>query len=248
MKSANIIAGLAFCLLFFTNCNQEKTDKGGAAAGSAAAGIPANLGGYWVSKDWWQELQSTKSPKKAAAKLDYLAAAILRQDSSKWLADMSYNWHEGQQLTLREKDGGLQLYDPTNANVRAYSLVPQPDGSIHFDSTAMVRLGDGFTGFNVIASTIVGGQYDWNGKTVVFNPNGTLVGLEDYYRYELALDYVTDQVGADQLMLSKEGQSPEFFAFKFEGNKLVVSMLEDTGGKDEFMYKVGKVKYELVKK
>ncbi len=245
MKITTLFAGLAFCLLVFTSC-REKTAEG--TASNVQATIPTDLGGYWVSDAWWQELQSTKSPMKAAAKLNDVAAAIFRQDSSKWLADMSYGWHEGQQLTLRTKDGGLQIYDPLNAAVRPYSLVPQPDGSIHLDSTAMVRLGDPFTGFNAIASTLIGGQYDWGGKTVVFNPNGTVVGLEDYYRYELLLDYVVDEVGADQLMLSKEGQSPEFYAFKIEGNKLQVFSLEDIGGKDAFQYKVGKVKYDLTKK
>ena len=238
----NKILPIIALIFVFGSCNN------GPNITTEAPAIPADLGGYWVNDAWWQELQSTKSPKKAAAKLDYLAAAIFRQDSSKWLADMSYNWHEGQQLTLRTKDGGLQIYDPQNAAVQAYALVPQPDGSMHLDSTAMVRLGDGFTGFNVIASTVLGGQYDWGGKQVVFNPNGTVVGLEDYYRYELLLDYVTDEVGADQIMLSKEGKSPEFYAFKMAGNKLLISSLEDVGDKDSFQYKVGKVKYDLVKK
>ena len=210
--------------------------------------IPDNLGGYWVNDAWWQELQSTKSPTKAAAKAGDMVAAIFHQDSTKWLADVSYSWHEGQQLTLRTKDGGLQIYDPQNAAVRPYKLVPQPDGSIHLDSIAMVRLGDAYTGFNVISLTIVGGQYDLGGKTVVFNPDGTVVGLDDYYRYELLLDYVADEVGADQLMLSKEGLQPDFYAFKIEGNHLQLFSIDDVGGKDEFLYKVGKLKYGLTKK
>jgi hypothetical protein len=40
---------------------------------AAPAKIPDNLGGYWVSDAWWQELQSTKSPKKAAEKLGDVA-------------------------------------------------------------------------------------------------------------------------------------------------------------------------------
>lgn len=247
MKNIALLTGMAFSLLLFTNCNENGASAGKSEASTTTA-IPDNIGGYWVNNDWWQELQATKSPKKAAEKAGNVAAAIFTQDSSNWIASLSYNWHEGQQLTLRQKDGGLQLYDPQNAAVRAMPLVPQPDGSIILDSVPMVRLGDVFTGFNVIAHTIVGGQYDWGGKTVVFNPKGTVVGLDDYYRYELLLDYVVEEVGADQIMLSKEGQSPEFFAFKMEGNKLVISALEDVGGQDEFQYKVGKVKYELVKK
>ena len=245
MKIGNLSVSLVFSLLFFTSC-KEKTAEG--TAPEAQVAIPADLGGYWVNDAWWQVLQSTKSPMKAAEKVNQFAAAIFHQDSSKWLADLSFGWHEGQQYTLHTKDGGLQLYDPKNAAVQAIPFVPQPDGSIRLDSTPMVRLGDAFTGFNVIAHSIVGGNYDWKGKQVVFNPNGTVVGLEDYYRYELLLDYVVDEIGADQLMLSKQGQSPEFYAFKIEGNKLRVFSLDDIGGQDAFQYQVGKVKYELVKK
>lgn len=234
----------ALGLFFFTHCQEGANSS---SVESAATTIP-DLGGYWVNSTWWQELQSTKSPRKAAEKVGKVAGLIIHQDSTKWLADMSYGWHEGGQLTLRTKDGGLQFYDPQNAAVAQLPVVMQADGSMLLDGEKMINLGDAFTGFNVIAFTLLGGQYDWNGKTVVFNPKGTVVGLEDYYRYELLLDYVVDELGADQLMLSKEGQSPEFFAMKLEGSKLTISEIVDKGGSEDFKYEVGKVKYELVKK
>lgn len=212
------------------------------------AKFPDNLGGYWVNDIWFQELKNTKSPMKAAEKAGEVAAAIFHQDSTKWLVDFSYNWHEGQQLTVRSKDGALQIYDPLNAAAHQSTLVPKPDGSILIDATPMVRLGDAYTGFNVIASTLVGGNYDLGGKAVVFNPKGTVVGLDDYYRYELLLDYVAEDVHADQIMLSKEGRTPEFYAFKIEGNHLQLYEIDDIGSKDEFKYEVGKLKYDLVKK
>ncbi|MCF8245016.1 MAG: hypothetical protein K9J37_11440 [Saprospiraceae bacterium] len=231
-------------LFLLGSCNNAPSGNN-----SGQAKIPDNLGGYWVNDAWWQELKNTKSPMKAAEKTGDVAAAIFHQeDSTKWVVDLSYGWHEGQQLTLRTKDGGLQAYDPMNAAVHQYSLTPQPDGSIHLDATVMVRLGDAFTGFNVIASTLVGGKYDLGGKTVVFNPKGTVVGLDDYYRYELLLDYVAEDVHADQIMLSKEGLTPEFYAFKMEGNYLQLFEIDDIGSKDEFKYEIGKLKYDLVKK
>lgn len=231
-------------LFMIGSCNNAPSGNN-----TVQAKIPDNLGGYWVSDTWWQSLQSTKSPMKAAEKTGDVAAAIFHQeDSTKWLVDLSYGWHEGQQLTVRSKDGGLQVYDPMNATVHQYSLTPQPDGSIQLDATAMVRLGDAFTGFNVIASTLVGGEYDLGGKSVVFNPKGTVVGLDDYYRYELLLDYVVEDVHADQIMLSKEGRTPEFYAFKIEGNHLQLFEIDDMGSKDEFKYEIGKLKYDLTKK
>lgn len=237
-----IPAALLSGLLFF-GC---KNEPGTAAAPPVA--IPENLGGYWVNDAWWQELQSTKSPMKAAQHLNGVAAAIFHQDSTKWLADMSYNWHEGHQLTLRTKDGGLQLYDPKNAAIQQYMLVPHPDGTMSLDSLKMVRLGDAYTGFNAIASTLVGGQYEMGGKQVIFNPNGTILGLDDYIRYEMLLDYVSEDVQADQLQLSKEGRTPDFYAFKLEGNHLQLYPIVDVGSKDAFKYEVAKLKYELVKK
>ncbi len=117
-----------------------------------------------------------------------------------------------------------------------------------FDSIPMLRLGDAFSGFHAIASALVGGQYDLGGKTVVFNPNGTIVGLGDYAQYEMLLDYVTEDVRADQIQLSKEGQAPDFFAFKIDGDKLQLYEVKDLGGKGEFHYEVGSLKYELTKK
>jgi hypothetical protein len=119
---------------------------------------------------------------------------------------------------------------------------------MYLDSLKMVRLGDAFTGFNVIASTLVGGQYDMGGKTVVLNPNGTVVGLDDYIRYEMLLDYVAEDVHADQIMLSKEGRTPDFYAYRLEGNKLQLFEIDDVGSKADFKYEVGKMKYELTKK
>ncbi|MBI1226039.1 MAG: hypothetical protein GC192_12455 [Bacteroidetes bacterium] len=238
----NRIFPIILLVAILGSCNNSNNNAG-------SAKIPDNIGGYWVNATWWQELQNTKSPMKAAEKTGDVAAAIFHhEDSTRWLVDLSYGWHEGQQLTLRTKDGGLQVYDPMNATVHQYNLVPQSDGSIHLDDTPMVRLGDAYTGFNVIAHTLVGGQYDLDGKTVVFNPKGTVVGLDDYYRYELLLDYVAEDVPADQLMLSKEGRTPEFYAFKIEGNHLLLYEIDDMGGKEEFKYEVGKLKYDLVKK
>lgn len=242
MLNKFLSAILLSCMLFFS-CKNEPSK-----AAAPPVAIPENLGGYWVNDTWWQELQSTKSPMKAAEHLSGVAAAIFHQDSTKWLADMSYNWHEGHQLTLRTKDGGLQIYDPKNAAVQQYMLVPHPDGSMSLDSLKMVRLGDAYTGFNAIASTLVGGQYEMGGKQVIFNPNGTVVGLDDYIRYEMLLDYVAEDVKADQLQLSKEGRTPDFYAFKLEGNKLLLYEIKDAGGKAVFHYEVGKLKYELTRK
>ncbi|MBI5916230.1 MAG: hypothetical protein HY842_12715 [Bacteroidetes bacterium] len=238
-----LLAGFALCLLF-AHCKNGPTPASDAA--TTAVTPFEKLEGYWVNDDWWKELQSSKSPLKASKKSG-IAAAIIRPDGSRWIADMSFGWHEGGQYALREREGKLSLYNPQDANVQPIALEMQHDGYIRLDSFPMVRLGDGLTGFNVIASTILGGAYEWMGKQVAFNPNGTVVGLDDYYRYELALDYMADELGADQLMLSKEGKTPDIYAFKIDGNRLVVSSQEDMGSKDAFQYKVGKVKYELEK-
>lgn len=234
------IMALAFVL---GSCN-----GGSGGNETAMAKFPDNLSGYWVNDVWWQELKKTKSPLKASEKAGEVAAAIFHQDNNEMLVDLSYNWHEGRQLSVRLKDGALQVYDPKDANTHQSSLVPKPDSSMMMDATSLVRLGEPFTGFTVIGYTLVGGQYDLGGKTVVFNPNGSVVGLEDYIRYEILLDYVAEDVRADQIMISKEGRTPDFYVFKFEGNHLQLYEIDDKGNKDEFKYEIGKLKYDLVKK
>lgn len=246
MKKTKWLFGLVLSLIFFTNCKQS--GEGSSTEPATAAEIPATLAGYWVNADWWKTLRDTRSPRAAAPKAE-VAAAIIRQDSSRWVADLSYNWHEGQQLTIRSKDGGLQLYDPQNAAVTTMALAIQPGGAmIRLDSFNMVKLGDGFDGYKVISHTLVGGQYDLNGKTVVFNPNGTVVGLDGFKFYELNLDYVTDELDAETIILSTESQDGrEVLAYRWNGNQLVLSEILDNEDPNGRPFIVGKARYTLAK-
>lgn len=250
MKKWYYLISLFVGVFFLTSC-KEPTQGGGAPTGSEQAtsqAMASSLVGYWVNEAWWEELQATKSPRKAFAKLDGIAGAIMLQDSARITANLAINWHEGAQYAVREREGKHELYDPTNAAVQPMPLTFRSEGAITLDKSKMVRLATDLLGVKIVGHTVFGGQWDYKGKTVVFNPDGTVVGLDNYRYYELLLDYVVDEVGADQFSLSENGGQPVYFAFKMEGGKLVVSELEDVGVKGEFSSKVGKVKYELVKK
>jgi hypothetical protein len=249
MKSKTLLAGTAFCLLFFTNCN-EKTAEGNATEGQTASVqlAPSDLVGYWVNDAWWKEVQSTKSPKKAAANLKGIAGAIVLQNGEQTTANLSYNWHEGMQYAIRTREGKQELFDPNNAATGTLPLTPLADGAVKFDSSALVRLAPTIEGAKAVGNAVLGGEYDLKGQKVVFNPNGTVAGLEGYNYYDLLLDYVVDEVGTDQLSFSKDGSDPKFYAFKWEGDHLIISEIDDVGGKDQFLYKVGKLRYDLVKK
>lgn len=251
MKSKILMISAAFCLLFFTNCNPDSNrDKSAAEGGAtdAAAVSSTDLVGYWVNQAWWNELQSTKSPRQAADKIKGITGAIFLQNEAMTTANLSINWHEGSQYAVRTREGKQELYDPNNAAIQTIPLTPQSDGVIRLENTDMVRLGPTIEGAKAVAHALLGGQYDLNGKVIVFNPNGTVVGLEGYNYYDILFDYVVDELGVDQLSLSKDGSNPVFYAFKWEGNHLVISEIEDVGGKDKFAYQVGTVRYDLVKK
>ncbi len=249
MKSKTFLAGTALCLFFFTSCN-EKTAEGNTTEGQTASTqlVPTDLVGYWVNETWWKELQSSKSPKQAAANLKGIAGAIVLQNGAQTIANLSYGWHEGMQYAVRTREGKQELFDPNNAATGTIPLTPQADGTVKFDSAALVRLAPTIEGAKAVGNAVLGGEYDLKGKKIVFNPNGTVAGLEGYNYYDLMLDYVVDEVGTDQLSLSKDGSNPTFFAFKWEGGHLIISEIDDVGGKGQFLYKVGKVRYDLVKK
>ncbi|MCU0347605.1 MAG: hypothetical protein MUC59_11760 [Saprospiraceae bacterium] len=246
MKKWYYLISLFVGVLFLTSC-KEPTQGGGAPAGSEQAtsqAMASSLVGYWVNEAWWEELQATKSPRKAFAKLDGIAGAIMLQDSARITANLAINWHEGAQYAVREREGKQELYDPTNAAVQPMPLTFRSEGAITLDKSNMVRLATDLLGVKIVGHTIFGGQWDYKGKTVVFNPDGTVVNIDGFRFYEPQLDYVVDQTGADEFSLSADGGSPVFFAFKIEGNKLTISELVDEGGTS----KVGKVKYEMTKK
>jgi hypothetical protein len=240
----------ATLLLLFTNCQNDKPAAGG-GTGQATASTnsqPADFVGYWVNKRWWEDLKENKSPRLAQGSATGIAGAIILENEGRIIGNLSYNWHEGEQLTLRTKEGQLQLYDPNNAANQPLTFVPQPDGTVMMDSTPMMRLGKDFEGVKLPAHEVLGGQYERNGQTVVFNPNGSVVGLDQFRYYEMVFDYVVDQCGSDMMSLSIDGSDPVFFAFKREGDRLLISELLDGGDDGQYIYKVGKVRYDLKRK
>ncbi|MCC6723264.1 MAG: hypothetical protein IT258_02050 [Saprospiraceae bacterium] len=245
MKQLKLMVGLFLSLVFFTNC-QEKTG-GPTAAGSATN---ADLVGYWVNVPWWEELKATKSPRQAFTKLQEISGAIIYEDKGKIVANLAYNWHEGGlPYGVRTREGKQELYDPTNAATPSIPLVFKEKDQILLGNSNLLRLGAPVEGTKAVGHVVLGGEYDLNGKKVVFNPNGTIVGLEGFQYYELQIDYVIDESGTDEVSLSNDGSNPKFFAFKIEGDHLIISELVDNKAPDaKTMYTPGQVKFDLVKK
>ena len=249
MHIKTILTTLFFSILFFTSC-QEGTTGGNPTEQQSSGKLlsTADLVGYWVNEAWWEKVKATKSPKQAAVGLNGISGAILLENEGAVIANLSYNWHEGAQYAVRTREGKQEFYDPANAATALLPLVPLENGTVKFDGQAMVRLATGLDGAKTAANAVLGGEYDLNGKKVVFNPNGTVVGLEGYNYYDIKFDYIDDMVDADQMTLSFDGSEPVVFAFRYEGNHLFIAEIEDVGGSGKFDYRVGKVKWDLTKK
>mgnify|MGYP000119550214 CR=1 FL=1 len=251
-KSILTICSLLCATIFFQCTNKPAPTDSEATTASTTATEVSKIEGYWVNDAWWQSLLNTRSPKKAAEFAE-IAAADIHLDSGQWVADMAYNWHEGMRYTVQASGGKFALINATDDGSKAHEIEIQPDGSIHLDTFAFVRIGDSKTGFAVISATILGGTYTLKGKNtkVVLNADGTVSGLAGYARYELLTDYITDQVvtddgGADQMMLYKtDSDLPEFFVFKLEGGQMSLFPLIEK--EEEQIYVPGKVRYVLVK-
>ncbi len=238
-----------FILLFSFGCKEGTT--GGNSTEQQASGkllSTADLVGYWVNETWWEKVKATKSPKQAAVGLNGISGAILLESEGKVIVNLSYNWHEGAQYGVRTREGKQEFYDPNNAATALLPLIPLENGTVKFDDQTMVRLATSLEGAKTVAHAVLGGQYDLNGQQVVFNPNGTVVGLEGYNYYDIKFDYIDNMVDADQMTLSLDGSQPVVFAFKYEGDHLIISEIEDMGGSGKFDYKVGKVRWDLTKK
>ncbi len=250
MHIKSVFAILFFSLLLFASCKEGATGGATSAEGQSSGKLLANtdLMGYWVNEAWWEKVKATKSPRQAAVGLNGISGAILLDDKGKILANLSYNWHEGAQYSVRTRDGKQEFYDPNNAATALLPIISVDHDVAKFDGQTMVRLAPSLEGAKAVAYAVLGGEYELNGKTVVFNPKGTVVGLEGYNYFDIKFDYMDDPVGADQMTLSFDGSQPVTYAYKYEGDHLIISEIEDVGGSGEFNYKVGKVKYNLKKK
>lgn len=259
----NLLQTLAFALLatvLFTHCkNSPATPPADApAADTTAAQAPPRpdaspAEGYWVNKQWWETLQRTKSPEKAAKELGVAGAAIRKDSTGAWEAVVNYAFHEG--MAYRVKPTGGSSYDFVNTEIKQieHNFRLNPDQSAQLDSFAMVRIGDGQLSDAFLSNSIVGGTYAIKSskRDVVFGPDGSLTGLEGYVGYEVLFDYIEDQLQADEIMLIKPGEYGErdFYVFQFKGNQLLLTTIEEKTDKDAVTtFKKGKVKYELTRR
>lgn len=240
---------LVASLALFSQCGKKANQTQEASAEPASN--PEALAGYWVNDAWWQLLQESQSPKKAAEKADIPAVTIYK-DSTGWRADVIYGWHEGLPLALKAKGDKFELINDSYENQKMHELVLQPDESMHLDSFVMVRLGaTAEEGWSVVLGTILGGTYTAKGKSgeITFNADGSLSGLDDFQRYDLLPDYVVDEVGADQMMFYKNDDMPIFCVFELKGNNLKIFEVNEVNDPDNgTLYSKGKLLYDLTKK
>lgn len=250
MKSVPFYAFLLISsLLLFTQCGNKANNT--QEAGAEQAQNPEALAGCWINDAWWQLLQESQSPKKAAEKADIPVVTIYK-DSTGWRADVVYGWHEGLPLALKANGDKFELINDSYENQKMHELALQPDGSLHLDSFVMVRLGDNTEeAWSVVLNTMLGGTYTAKGKTgeVKFSADGSVRGLDDFTRYDMLPDYVVDEVGADQMMFYKNDNMPIFCVFELKGSSLKIFEVKED--KDEYgisTFSKGPLLYDLTKK
>ncbi|MEK7257029.1 MAG: hypothetical protein AAB316_19905, partial [Bacteroidota bacterium] len=211
----------------FTNCqNNPSANADKTAADTVAADV--KIEGVWVNKAWWETLESTKSPRKAAEKLGIAGVTIQQDSTGKWLGVVNYAFHEGGEYELKPVEGGnFQLLE-TEGKTKQHDLTVLSDSTLRIDSFDLVRFGDLQMDDTDFTAGIVSGTYSLKGKPgdVIFYSNGSVSGLEGYESYDVVLDYVVDEVGADEIMLIKPGDERDFYAFVIKGNQLLLSMVD----------------------
>lgn len=254
MKNLIKTLALALCVVaIFTNCQNNPTPAGEATAADSTAINEPVVEGYWVNKGWWETLNSTKSPRKAAEKLGVAAVVVQKDSTGAWEAVVNYAFHEGGTYKLQPAEGGNFALMNAEGGDAAHQFLFNADNTVYLDSFQMTRLGDGQMDDTDMFSGIVSGAYTLNGKPggdVSFYSNGTVSGLTGYETYEVLFDYIEDAVGADELMLIKPGgEERDFYIFEIKDNKLLLSTVDEITNKDgSGVFKKGKVKYDLTKK
>jgi hypothetical protein len=241
-----ILTVLIFLATFSWACQSGNKPDAGPDA-------PSRIEGYWINEAWWQLLQATRSPRQAAEKGE-IAGITVRQDSGQWVALFNYNWHEGMGYLVPPGQGGrfplAAMYEGDESPLP--TLVLTPEGKLTLDSFTFIRLGDADTGYNKIRAATLAGAYALpDGTPVQFQEDGALSGLPGGYQsYDLLNDYIMDEVGENQLMLFKQPDEPEFFAYRFNGAKLEIFTITASSVDPEAMptYALGELAFELMKK
>lgn len=219
----NIIFMVLIGFMFSCSFNDRKPDSSKAFIDDFK-NLDTNISfsGYWLSEDYYNSIQLSRSPQKAQDGSLFIDIP----DKTLQQTIMIYNFHEGGTFLKILKHGNkYEVWE-----VQDDSLT-QRLNTIDIISTTKIKLGEKtFVKINpvktqntvqILEEILFKGIYtNRDGKTIVFKPNGQLVGFDNFNYYKPIIDYIGEGMQVDQVGLGSSQNDIKWYGFKFNQDTL----------------------------
>lgn len=225
----NIIFMVLIGFMFSCSFNDRKPDSSKAFIDDfKSLDTTISFSGYWLSEDYYNSIQQFSSPQKAQDGSLFIDIP----DKTLQQTIMIYNFHEGGTFLKILKHGNkYEVWE-----VQDDSLT-QRLNTIDIISTTKIKLGEKtFVKINpvktqntvqILEEILFKGIYtNKDGKTIVFKPNGQLVGFDNFNYYNPIIDYIGEGMQVDQVGLGSSQKDIKWYGFKFNQDTLELYKLD----------------------
>ncbi|MES2138850.1 MAG: hypothetical protein V4511_04035 [Bacteroidota bacterium] len=209
--------------------------------------------GYWATEKYISVLKETKSPSKSRAKQDFFKIPKSYKDVA---PTTIYHEYGIDAYVLKHKSSYF---------FKDYYSVTHPGSSGNNDSTEVffsdkgnkMKVKEGVyvripENNGIIEEIVFKGQYKSDGKSVTFDGNGTIAGLDSVHFYKASIDPYYNMGNTDDIIhFGKTKEEMLMHCYEFKGDTLLIyaidclSWKEDVG--DCSKPQKGKLKWTLIK-
>ena len=191
---------------------------------------PVPFAGDWISERYYNDLMEHHSPRKAQEGSEDCFIHIPGQTLTPTF--MVYNFHEGgAELVPVYQMGTYQLWEKQGDTLyrSAYSLESLAENKLKIGDKTFVKITAPVSGERnlILEGLLFAGLYTAeNGAKVEFKSNGEVSGLGAYKYFDPLIDYFDAGLQVDQVGLGETREQMEYFAFKFQKDKLELYTLK----------------------
>ena len=204
--------------------------------------------GFWVSKKYLTNLEKTKSTKKAQE----MGADMISIDGSQEIMMMTIHEDGAQNIIIMQTESIGQVY--SSDSTKKYDEIRFEGNELSVGNEQYIHASSlhARSSNDLINSTFIANNYDYNGKEVVFDKEGSIKGMDGIISYSLNLDYIDAGMQFDKIFLKYEGEDERrTFLYEFVSDTLFIYELDCIVQSEDSDYCLdvnkGPLKFKLVK-
>jgi hypothetical protein len=188
-----------------------------------------SFAGYWVDEKYVNEILQKKSP--TMTQVPSISCFPI-PNRTKQITRLVSGFHEGgEDLVVLKNGTNYELWDSELKNKRKQITIISND-RIKLDNDFFVRLrnynvSDKSGEPKILEEILFAGKYKTDkGQIVEFNPNGQLLGFDNYNNFEAYVDYADQGMQVDKFVVRQNASSEKEFGFKFKSDSLFIYNLK----------------------